>query len=62
ALASASWISVEITPASQQIAREAFPIEPLRTLDALHVASAILAREWVAELQVLSLDQRVRTL
>ena len=58
--ASVSWISVEISAECQQKARNPFPVEPLRTLDALHVATALIAREWVGELQVLTLDQRVR--
>ncbi len=41
-------------------ARRPFPGEPLRTLDALHVASALAARSAVPGLALLSLDQRVR--
>jgi hypothetical protein len=41
-------------------ARRPFPTEPVRTLDALHLASALVARAAVSELAVLSLDQRVR--
>lgn len=41
-------------------ARAAFPVEPVRTLDALHLASALVARARVAGLAVLSLDARVR--
>lgn len=41
-------------------ARRPFPIEPVRTLDALHLASALVARSAVPGLQLLSLDQRVR--
>jgi predicted nucleic acid-binding protein len=37
-----------------------FPEEPVRTLDALHLASALTARAAVAELAILSLDDRVR--
>jgi hypothetical protein len=41
-------------------ARRFFPAEPLRTLDAPHMASALVVRRAVPELALLSLDQRVR--
>ena len=41
-------------------ARRPFPAEPIRTLDALHLASALVARRGGSDLAVLSLDQRVR--
>jgi predicted nucleic acid-binding protein len=41
-------------------ARRPFPIEPIRTLDALHLASALMARSAVAGLAFLSLDRRIR--
>ena len=37
-----------------------FPAEPIRTLDALHIASALVIREAVTEVSILSLDGRVR--
>ncbi len=37
-----------------------FPAEPVRTLDALHLATADVARQSLGALTVLSLDQRVR--
>lgn len=37
-----------------------FPCEPLRTLDALHLASALLAASFVERLALLSLDARIR--
>ena len=39
-----------------------FPLEPVRTLDALHLASAIDARDAVPGLAVLSLDERIRVI
>lgn len=48
---------------SQEIvarARQPFPEEPIRTLDALHVAAALQARTAFPGLVVLSLDDRVR--
>jgi hypothetical protein len=41
-------------------ARQAFPFEPIRALDALHVASAVTARMAMPGLEFLSLDDRVR--
>ena len=41
-------------------ARSPFPGEPIRTLDALHLASAVVARAAVADLAFLSLDEKVR--
>lgn len=37
-----------------------FPIEPVRTLDALHLGTALLARSAAPGLRLLTLDQRVR--
>ena len=37
-----------------------FSAEPIRTLDAIHLATAVLARSLVDELVVLSLDERIR--
>ena len=37
-----------------------FPGDPIRTLDALHLASLLFARSAVAGLRLLSLDERVR--
>jgi predicted nucleic acid-binding protein len=41
-------------------ARQPFPDEPIRTLDAIHIASALTARTGLAGLKLLSLDDRVR--
>jgi hypothetical protein len=41
-------------------AGEAFPLEPLRTLDAIHLASAALYSREVDPLVVLSVDARLR--
>ena len=42
-------------------ARRRFASEPVRTLDALHLASALASRAAVPDLAVLSLDDRIRT-
>jgi predicted nucleic acid-binding protein len=41
-------------------ARRPFPAEPIRTLDAIHLATAALANSLVPELAIVSLDRRVR--
>lgn len=41
-------------------ARAPFPCEPLRTLDAIHVASAALVHDEIGAVCVLSYDARVR--
>ncbi len=42
-------------------ARRPFAAEPIRTLDALHLAGALVARVAFAGLVLLSLDRRIRT-
>jgi hypothetical protein len=41
-------------------ARQPFPGSPIRTLDAIHLASVLVARSAVAGLELLSLDNRIR--
>ena len=41
-------------------ARRAFPVEPVRTLDAIHLASALLLRHSVPDLVVVTTDDRIR--
>lgn len=41
-------------------ARRIFPVEPVRSLDALHLATALLAREEWGGLCLASCDDRVR--
>jgi predicted nucleic acid-binding protein len=57
---SARWTLLAIEEEVIERARRPFPIEPVRTLDALHIASALTARKAVPDLAVLSLDDRVR--
>lgn len=38
-----------------------FPNEPVRTLDALHLATAVLFREALGSVTMVSLDERVRS-
>jgi hypothetical protein len=41
-------------------AGQRFPVEPIRTLDALHLASALFIRQIVGELALVTLDTQVR--
>lgn len=60
AQAAATWAVLELTPEVARRAEERFPVEPLRTLDALHLASALLLSESIPSLTLLSLDDRIR--
>lgn len=54
------WLTLELTRPIFERARSPFPGEPVRTLDALHLASAIEAQEAAGAVEMLSLDHRVR--
>jgi predicted nucleic acid-binding protein len=56
----AGWQLLRVSPEIVSRARQPFPAEPIRTLDALHLASAITARSAVPDLVLLSLDERIR--
>jgi predicted nucleic acid-binding protein len=58
--AAAGWHVLHIASEIIDRAKLPFPEEPIRTLDALHLASALTARATVTALEVLSLDERVR--
>jgi predicted nucleic acid-binding protein len=59
--AAAGWNVLRIAADVTVRARQRFPNEPLRALDALHLASAELGRSAVLDLKMLSLDKRIRT-
>ncbi len=61
AAAASRWNLLRLAPEIIERARLPFPKEPLRTLDALHLASALMARNAVPDIVVLSLDSRVRS-
>jgi predicted nucleic acid-binding protein len=54
------WHLWRIGPEIMERARRPFPAEPIRTLDAIHLASALAARSAVPGLDLLSLDERIR--
>jgi hypothetical protein len=55
------WSIMRIEGDVIERARRPFPVEPIRTLDALHLSSALVASARVTDLALLSLDERVRT-
>lgn len=59
--AAAHWNVLRISGEIVERARRPFPGDPIRTLDALHLASALVARSAAPGLEVLSLDDRIRT-
>jgi predicted nucleic acid-binding protein len=54
------WTLLEIDAEIIERARRPFPLEPIRTLDAIHLATALVARSAVPGIALLSLDDRVR--
>lgn len=56
----AGWSVLDISDRVAERARGAFPHEPVRTLDAIHLATAVVFAEALGSLRVLSLDDRVR--
>lgn len=60
AAAAGHWHVLRIGPEVAERARQPFPGDPIRTLDAIHLASVLVARSAVAGLDLLSLDDRIR--
>lgn len=58
--AASRWTVLELSDEMVQRARQPFPVEPVRTLDAIHLASALVARRAAPDLVMLSLDERIR--
>ncbi len=56
----AHWVLLGIDSEIVERARRPFPGEPIRTLDSLHLSSALMARSALPETALLSLDDRVR--
>ena len=55
------WALLDIGPEVLDRAGEPFPAEPVRSPDAIHLASALLVRSHIPDLIVLSLDHRLRS-
>ncbi|HUN56695.1 MAG TPA: type II toxin-antitoxin system VapC family toxin [Candidatus Binataceae bacterium] len=50
----------ELTASVCGMAREVAPFKGLRTLDALHLATFVLAREKIEDLELVTVDERLR--
>lgn len=57
----AGWSIEPIATPVVDRARASFPDDTMRSLDAIHLATAIVVRDATGELDVLSLDDRVRS-
>jgi predicted nucleic acid-binding protein len=58
--AASHWHVWRVSPDMVERARHPFPAEPIRTLDAIHLASALAVRSAVPGVELLSLDDRIR--
>jgi hypothetical protein len=56
----ARWAVLELSREVAERAGSRFPVEPVRVLDALHLASMTVLRESPPELVVLGTDERIR--
>ena len=56
---SSGWDLLEITPDVQERVGNGFPIEPVRTLDAIHLASALEFSRIYPDLRVMTSDERI---
>jgi predicted nucleic acid-binding protein len=60
AQAVSTWAILEISDEVARRAEDGFSHEPLRTLDAIHLASALFLRQAFPDLVIVSADERVR--
>jgi predicted nucleic acid-binding protein len=60
AKASTHWHRLPLRDEILERAKRPFPVEPVRTLDAIHLASALVARSAVPDVALLTLDRRIR--
>lgn len=58
--AAAHWHIYRLSPEIVERARRPFPVEPVHTLDAIHLASALVVRSTIPTVELLSLDDRIR--
>jgi len=54
-----SWILMELSEEVRARAGRAFPVEPLRTLDAIHLATALIFLRVFPDLRLLIFDSRI---
>jgi predicted nucleic acid-binding protein len=57
--ASTGWMKMMISEEILSRAGRPFPVEPVRTLDAIHLATALAFTKAFADLRLLSLDRRL---
>lgn len=60
AQSTARWAVLELSREVADRAGGRFPVEPVRTLDAIHLASLTVLRDSLTELTVLTVDDRIR--
>ncbi|MBA7674868.1 hypothetical protein ES703_83093 [subsurface metagenome] len=56
---SISWAYLEINSSIRKRASQPFPVEPVRSLDAIHISTAIEFLQIYPDLVVLSFDKRI---
>ncbi|MCP4626980.1 MAG: type II toxin-antitoxin system VapC family toxin [bacterium] len=54
-----SWALIEITKEIREGASQSFPVEPVRSLDAIHLSTALEFLRIYPEMNVLSFDKRI---
>ncbi len=59
ARAARGWVLMGVSGAALARADEPFPAEPVRTLDAVHLSTALLFADAYADLAMLTFDERV---
>ncbi len=55
------WTVFTIDSTVVERSRRPFPQEPIRALDAIHLATALFVRSLIADVRILSLDARIRS-
>lgn len=58
--AQTSWLRMSVSDYVLTRASMPYPVEPIRTLDAIHLATALTFTKGLPDLQVLSLDRRIQ--
>ena len=56
---STGWIHLELNSSVRNRAAQPFPVEPIRSLDAIHLATAVEFIQIYPDLVVLSFDKRI---
>lgn len=54
------WMKMSVSDEILSRAGQRFPVEPVRTLDAIHLATALTLIRAIPDLRLLSLDRRIR--